>query len=428
MGFLYDIFIKSSGITTDTRSLVKNKIFFALKGPNFDGNEFAKTALEKGALYAIVDDKKYDGYNRFILVDDVQKSLEHLATEHRDKLSSVVFALTGSNGKTTTKELIASALSKNYNITYSKGNYNNHIGLPLTILSAAPQTEIIIAEMGANHTGEIKHLCNIAQPHYGLITNTGKDHLEGFGSEKAVFKENTELYNYIFNSGKGIIVNADDKKLHHLVSDKAVITYGLKAGTIKGKIIENNPFLCIEWMFEGKKYYQKTKFVGSYNAYNVLAAISTGLLFNVKPEILIEAVANYIPQNNRSQYILSKNNNRIFLDAYNANPTSMNLALDEFLKIFAPPKCVFLGSMKELGKYSEKEHKAILQKLSASETDMVFLVGSEFSKFCFEFPHFNYFENTADLSEYLSMESIYNSSILIKASRSVELENIITYL
>jgi len=428
MTHLYEKYLDCSEVTTDSREVKKNGLFFALKGDTFNGNEFAAKALEAGASFAVVDEKQFATDPRCILVDDVLHALTELATYHRTKLKCPVIAVTGSNGKTTTKELLVRVLSSSYRVTCTKGNLNNHIGLPLTILSADASTEILVLEMGANHQGEIAHLCEIAQPHYGLITNVGKAHLEGFGSPEVVFQTKTELYKHIIKQGKGIIANADDKKLLEAASPAVMMTYGTENADVKGATEESLPFLKASWSYKGETFLQETQLFGSYNIYNVLAAVSIGLVFHVDPEKIVHAIASYHPENNRSQYLTTKKNNKIILDAYNANPSSMNPALDEFFRLEGSPKYVFLGEMRELGDYSAGEHLALLNKLKNAGIEFVFLVGNEFCQFETDFPHFRFFRKSEALVDFLSECEIINGLMIVKGSRANALEKIVNYL
>ncbi len=425
---LYIAFSESLGVTTDSRSANKGMMFFALKGDRFNGNEFALQALNQGASYAVVDEPKYATDDRFIVVENVLQALSDLAASHRKRLNCPVLAITGSNGKTTTKELIVQVLSRKLKLTSTKGNQNNHIGLPLTILSADMQTEMMILEMGANHPGEIDYLCKIAQPDFGLITNVGKAHLEGFGSLETVFQTKTELYRWIRQHGKGLFVNADDIGLFEAAGEHVLFSYGIRKGMINGTIVNEMPTLSINWTYQGKHFDQPTQLFGSYNIYNVLAAIACGIYFGIEPEVICNAVSGYKPQNNRSQYIETRSSNKVILDAYNANPTSMNLALDDFFALPGAPKYLFLGSMLELGEYSDDEHLAILKKLADNQPDYVALVGNEFMKFQTLFPDFNYYANSDVLNSFLSEKQITGAFIIIKGSRGNALEKIMINL
>ncbi len=424
---LYKHFLSSTGVTTDSRKISENVMFFALRGENFDGNAYALKALENGASCAVVDDDKLANLPGCFLVDNVYSALADLAKYHRKQLKCPVIAITGTNGKTTTKELIVRVLHEGFNLTFTHGNLNNHIGLPLTILTARHQTELMILEMGANHPGEIDFLCQIAQPDYGLITNVGKAHLEGFKSPQAIFNTKTELYRYIIANGRGIFVNADDKELSMAASEASVLTYGINSGEIQGNIISGSPLMKMEWQYDGKKFIQPTQLFGSYNIYNVLAAVTCGLFFKIPPKQIVQSVAEYYPQNNRSQFFVTDRNNHVILDAYNANPSSMTLALDDFFKT-GTRKCVILGSMLELGDYSEEEHRAVLNRLSETEIEMILLVGKEFRMLKHEFSKFSYFADCDELLNFLKSETMSDMHILIKGSRANTLENVVKYL
>jgi len=425
---LYELFKKSAGVTTDSRAITPGVIFFALKGDRFNGNEFAAQALNEGAAYSIIDEEQYAVDDRCIFVENVLQTLSELAAMHRKELNCPVFAITGTNGKTTTKELIVQVLSTKIKLAYTKGNLNNHIGLPLTILSADQDTELMILEMGANHLGEIDHLCKIAQPDYGLITNTGKAHLEGFGSPDAIFQAKTELYQHIQKFGKGLIVNADDQKLMNAANPNILLTYGTENADVRGSIMSQIPCVSLQWKWRNASENQPTHLFGSYNVYNVLAAVACGIFFHLEPKIISKAIAEYIPKNNRSQFMETPAGNKVVLDAYNANPTSMNMVLDEFLAMPGTPKYVFLGSMLELGKYSDDEHIAILKKLSENHVEYVALVGNEFLKFQTLFPDFNYYANSEILNSFLIPKRITGAHIIIKGSRANALEKIIDSL
>lgn len=425
---LYQVFISSSGVTTDSRNISENTLFFALRGEHFDGNCFAREAIFKGAICAVVDDPELKGEPGCFFVENSLLALAELASIHRKHLKCPILAITGTNGKTTTKELIVSVLSSAFKVASTKGNLNNHIGVPLTILSAPLNTEILIVEMGASRLGDIQYLCDITSPDYGLITNVGKAHLEGFGSPEIIFRTKTELFNYIKSKGRGIIVNADDESLVSTSAGKTIMTYGLKNGSVIGKVTAHVPCLAMEWIYENKIYNQTTNLFGAYNAYNVLAAVTTGLFFKIDPDKISEAIASYMPRNNRSQFVVTDRNNRIVLDAYNANPSSMNLALDEFLLMEGRPKCVILGAMKELGDYCENEHLSLLKRIDKHQFHSVLFVGNEYIRFKNQFPSFLYFENTKELADYLNAEKISDTYIIIKGSRANELEKVLIYL
>jgi UDP-N-acetylmuramoyl-tripeptide--D-alanyl-D-alanine ligase len=319
-------------------------------------------------------------------------------------------------------------LSEKYNINYTKGNFNNHIGLPFTILQTKQETEILILEMGANHKGEIAYLCDIAKPDFGIITNVGKAHLEGFGTPEEIFKTKTELYNAIITYGKGIFVNVGDNKLFNLAKHKLAYTYGINDGIIKGKISNVYPLLEIIWYYNNNVYNQKTNLFGSYNIYNVLSAVSIGLYFNIEPQKIIKAIEKYIPSNNRSQLVITGKNNHVILDAYNANPSSMNLAVSDFISLKKKNKIVILGSMLELGDFSNEEHIKILEIIKSNSFIKSVFVGKEFYNFKDKYPESYFFENHQETSIFLKDNEIKNSYILIKGSRGIALENVLNSL
>ncbi len=391
-------------------------MFFALKGANFNGNEFARDALDKGARFAIIDEETYQTNPNCILVDDVLKTLQRLATFHRKFLKTLIITLTGSNGKTTTKELINAVLSTTFKTTATKGNLNNHIGVPLTLLEFTSATEIGIVEMGANHQKEIEFLSELILPDYGLITNFGKAHLEGFGGFEGVIKGKSELYDHLKHHNKLIFVNNDDHlQLQQLGDYDKIITFGDQT-----KFIDANPYVRLE--FNGVII--NSNLTGAYNYNNIVAAITIGLHFNVSQKNIINAIENYIPNNNRSQ-IIEQNSNKIILDAYNANPSSMVVALDNFGKLDAPKKVAILGDMFELGATSNIEHQYISEYAQKFDIDHIFLVGENFyttmgtSKSVLRFKTFN------DLNAFVKSHPIAQSNILIKGSRGMALERIL---
>ena len=421
---LYDLFKESGGISTDTRTLKKGEIFFALWGENYNGNKFSAQALEKGALWAIIDDPAFEN-DKTILVDDCLFELQALATYHRKNLKASVLAITGTNGKTTTKELLTAILSKKHKVHYTKGNLNNHIGVPLTILSAPKETEIMIIEMGANHPGEIKSLCFIARPDYGIITNVGTAHLEGFGSLEGVIKAKTELYQYLsmvngvalYNDKNPVLTEKIFKMVNRAVpfSDPTGIELSVEA-------IPSSMNLALKVRYFNTTYNIQTKLFGNYNLENVKAAIATGLFLGVEMKDIADAVENYTPGNNRSEIRITKFNTLV-CDSYNANPTSMALAITSFNEIKALKKVLILGDMLELGEKSMDEHARILQLLLPQKYDKIILVGAQFQKIASEFG-IKSFSDIDKLSEYLKKEPLRGSSILIKGSRGMALERI----
>lgn len=422
---LHRLFLNSKGVSTDTRSIEKEHIFFALKGSNFNGNEFAQKALLDGASYAVVDEIHYSKGNQFILVENVLNTLQELAKFHRNYLGIPIIALTGSNGKTTTKELINSVLSRSYNTYATKGNFNNHIGVPLTLLQMDQSIEIGIVEMGANHIGEIADLCRIAHPNFGYITNFGKAHLEGFGSEEGVIQGKSELYDHLKNNGGTILVNVDDsKQVKQLGSYNNVITFSQNKSTkFQVELISDQPFLKVK--FQNTEI--KTNLIGRYNFTNIAAAIAIGQHLQVDIYDLKKGIELYHPKNNRSQ-ILNQNSNTIVLDAYNANPTSMVAALENFKLMDGQNKVVILGDMFELGNQSDSEHQAIIELALSFNFKKTIFVGSHFFKHISKDSNAYFFENTDDLKIMLQKESINDSTVLLKGSRGMALENILETL
>lgn len=421
---LYRIFLKHPIICTDSRNILTDSIFFALKGENFDGNEFAIEAINKGAFTAIVDDLELKDQEHCFYVKDVLLALHKLAKYHRKQLNIPVIGITGTNGKTTTKELCGALLTKKYKTFYTQGNLNNHIGVPLSILSIDREIEIAVIEMGANHVGEIASLCEIAQPDYGLITNIGKAHLEGFGSFENIIKAKTELYQYISRQPNGIVfINADnDLLIQELPSQIKKITYGKKITDFQYQIIENNAFACLEW--EHKKI--QSKLIGAYNVENIMAAICIGGYFNVDLNDIIAAIEEYKPINHRSQ-VLQTNHNCIILDAYNANPSSMTEAISNFSRMNKENKVLILGDMFELGDYSQIEHQNIVELIMQHQFDEVILTGPEFgqTKTKSDFLKFNHVE---DVINHFSEHPIRQKNILVKGSRGMKLETLIDKL
>ncbi len=419
---LYSIFKQYPVICTDSRDCPANSLFFALKGDNFNANAFALPALEKGCRYAVIDEAEYETDERFILVDDVLKTLQRLAGFHRRQLGTPVLAITGTNGKTTTKELTASVLKQKYNILYTQGNLNNHIGVPLTLLKLTSGHEIAIVEMGASAQGEIRDLCEIAHPNYGIITNVGKGHLEGFGSFEAIKKTKAELYNYITANGKLIFINKENSLLCDMAKEAGLENKSM--GYIPGKILSSSPFPEMEICGNEQNFNVQTHLIGSYNAENVLAAATIGQYFSVAEEQIKQGLEEYIPQNNRSQFI-DKGSNKLIVDAYNANPTSMSLAIKNFAQINATNKMLILGDMLELGEQSEQEHQNIVNLLKDNQFNKVLLVGKEFGKINSTYTKF---ENVNELLPYLDKEKTENYYVLIKGSRGIKLEQVIDKL
>jgi len=422
---LHKLFLESNSVCTDTRIIKKNDLFFALKGDNFNGNKFAKNALVNSAKYAIIDEEEYAINSNYILVDDVLNTLQQLAKYHRTYLNLKIIALTGSNGKTTTKELINSVLQKKHNTVATCGNLNNHIGVPLTLLSMNETTEIGIVEMGANHIKEIEMLCNIAQPDYGYITNFGKAHLEGFGSIEGVIEAKSELYNYLKQNNKLIFINADDdiqlKQLNNYSKHYSFSSTNKANAQIE--YIDANPFVQIKY----KDQLINSNLIGNYNFSNISVAIAIGNYFEIEDLYIKSAIEDYRPENNRSQ-IIEKRTNKIILDAYNANPTSMKAALDSFANLKVEHKIAILGDMFELGQDAEKEHQEIAEYSEQLSIDEIHLVGENFYKTTVNSNKTKYYKSFDDLQIVLRENIIKNHSILIKGSRGMALERVLDLL
>jgi UDP-N-acetylmuramoyl-tripeptide--D-alanyl-D-alanine ligase len=422
---LHNLFLKCSTVSTDTRKITNNCMFFALKGDTFNGNTFAQNAIEKGAAFAIVDDKKFALGKNYILVEDVLTTLQRLASYHRNYLGLKIIAITGSNGKTTTKELIHNVLQKKYNTVATIGNLNNHIGVPLTLLSMNKNSEMGIVEMGANHLHEIENLCNIAKPDYGYITNFGKAHLEGFGSIEGVIKGKSELYNYLKENSKLIFINAEDAiQIKQLNDYKPSYTFGNKPeNNVSLYLIDANPFVNVKF----NNLTIKSQLIGKYNYNNISAAIAIGHYFKVTDIDIKNAIESYIPENNRSQ-IINKATNTIILDAYNANPTSMIAALDNFSSLTNKQKTAILGDMFELGKDAKKEHQNIAEYANNLTIDTIYLIGENFYTIKVNSPKITQYKTFNDLKEALKTKPITDCSILIKGSRGMALEQILELL
>jgi UDP-N-acetylmuramoyl-tripeptide--D-alanyl-D-alanine ligase len=417
MSALYNIFRDAAGVSTDSRTLQSGQLFFALSGPNFNGNQFAKQALNKGAIAVVVDEDVLISDDRVIRVENTLRSLQTLATEHRKKLGTTIIALTGSNGKTTTKELIHSVLSTTYTTVATQGNLNNHIGVPLTLLSLQKDTEIGVVEMGANHPGEIALLANITQPNAGLVTNFGKAHLEGFGSLDGVVKAKSELFDYLKTTNGLIIANADDPKIMAQLKGQDPITYGTETtAMVSATLLTENDAIRIEV----DQQEIQTQLSGAYNGYNALAAYAIGRHFGVSPQNAKRALESYIPDNNRSQ-LIRKKDLHITLDAYNANPTSMQAALASFSKK-GGKKIAVLGQMNELGKHTEIEHKRLVDWIKSSSIDDCYWVGSAFAPFISSDKYFSTVDQAID---YFSKTPLRQASILVKGSRSFTLEKLV---
>lgn len=422
---LYELFLHHEKITTDSRHCPTNSLFFALKGERFDGNQYAAKALEAGAAYAIIDNPEYLSGDRMILVDNVLDCLQQLAHRHRKALGIPVIGITGTNGKTTTKELLASVLATKFNVLATEGNLNNQIGVPLTLLRMNPYHEIAVVEMGASHPGDIDELVHIVAPNYGLITNVGCAHLEGFGSFEGVLHTKGELYDYLRHTNGKIFINQENKDLMGIAHGLEQITYGQHEGAFAvGHVVESNPFLTFDWKQQGKIHVVETHLVGAYNIDNVLAAVAVGRYFKIPAERISRAIAAYEPTNNRSQYKKTERNDLI-IDAYNANPTSMKAALDNFASLPVHPKAVVLGDMLELGKTSDELHSGIVRQLQAEAFDKVYLCGQHFARTADSFPSFT---TTEELIAALRQDKLEGYHILIKGSHSMGLENLVELL
>lgn len=428
---LYEIFQKHPAISTDSRNCPEDCIFFALKGDNFNANAFALSALENGAAFAVVDERKYAVDERFILVDDVLEALQSLARYHRQQLKTTVIGITGTNGKTTTKELIASVLKEKYNTHFTQGNLNNHIGVPLTLLQLKSEHEMAVIEMGANHVGEIQFLAEIALPDFGIITNVGKAHLEGFGSFEGVMKTKAELYDFIFAEGKKIFLNTGNEYLVLMAkksgfeTDERIISYEIGENNNKkqavGKILSCSPLLKLECTAKNETFDIQTNLIGMYNAENVLAAVAIGSYFDIENALIKDGLEKYTPQNNRSQLTVTENN-KLVVDAYNANPTSMRAAILNFAQMDVENKMLILGDMLELGEQSIAEHQKIIDLLKENKLLNVILVGKDFGK---TQNSFICYDNVSDLKNYLQKNPIRNRFMLIKGSHGIHLEKII---
>ena len=421
---LHQYFLASKSVSTDTRNISKDCIFFALKGDNFDANIFTNEALDKGAKYVVIDNPNYQVEGKTLLVDDTLIALQQLANYHRKMLNTKIISLTGSNGKTTTKELIHTVLSKKYKTIATIGNLNNHIGVPLTLLRLTKETEIGIIEMGANHQKEIEFLCEIAEPDFGYITNFGKAHLEGFGGVEGVIKGKSEMYTFLQNKNKLIFVNLDDAVQEEKTNNSNRYTFSKqKHANIKIDSIEANPMVKIS--FEETTI--QSHLIGLYNANNINAAITIGKYFKVSNNQIKEAIENYIPENNRSQ-LVKKGTNEIILDAYNANPSSMQVAIENFKQLNHNKKIAILGDMFELGEESLEEHKKIIALLREESTITTYFIGKDFYTNKIEEKNILFFEDFTSFATYLKKIQISESLILIKGSRGMALERILEFL
>jgi len=436
---IYTLFLQHPLISTDTRKILPGSLFFALKGEKFDANAFAENAIEAGADYAIIDNPDFQLNEKYLLVDDVLIALQDLARHHRKQLNIPVIGLTGTNGKTTTKELINSVLSQHFKTQATQGNLNNHIGVPLTILTIDATHEIAVIEMGANHQKEIELLCSIAQPTHGLITNVGKAHLEGFGGFEGVKKGKGELYDFLKSSGGTVFINTDSYELIQMQMDRGlenVYNYGTQSGInyIYGRLTENGPYLSLKWNRNNGTgdHKIKTQLTGDYNLANILATICIGAYFKLSDDEINKGVESYQPKNNRSQ-IMQTATNTLICDYYNANPSSMTVAIENIGKIEAGRKVLILGDMFELGDESPAEHAAIIQKALETPVDERIFIGKEFALAGKTMDHGPwtmdkniFFETADDANAALKASPIKNATILIKGSRGMALERLVT--
>ena len=429
---IYSKFKECGGVTTDSRKCGPGLMFFALKGERFDGNEFVRGALEQGCPYAVMDNAGlYDAADsRMILVDSVLDTLQKVAAHHRRELGTPVIGITGTNGKTTTKELTNAVMSAAYNVLCTQGNLNNSIGVPLTVLGLKSEHRYAIVEMGASHPGDIKELVEVSQPDYGLITNVGKAHLLGFGSFEGVKRTKGELYDWLREHNGTAFVNRDNVHLQQMCAGLPLIEYG-KPGQegllVEGEVLECNPFVKFRWRSKGGDWHiVQTSLIGAYNVDNALAAITIGLRFGVSEDKASAAVAGYVPQNNRSQ-LTETGRNHLVVDAYNANPTSMAAAIENFSMMKADNKMLILGDMRELGEVSEAEHRNIVELLKEKGFTKVWLVGSEFAKVAQE-SEFRLFADVEAVNDALRIEPLNGYNILIKGSNSIGLTKTITNL
>ncbi len=432
---LYEIYKKHPVVTTDSRVCPHDSIFFALKGERFNGNQFAENAIEKGCAYAVVDEWENNKPEnpRIVVVENVLETLQKLANFHRKKLKITIVGITGTNGKTTTKELIATILSREFKVAFTQGNLNNHIGVPLTLLAINKSHEIGVIEMGANHPGEIRELCEIAEPNIGLITNIGKAHIEGFGSLENVIRTKCELYDFIREHDGKVFVNKDNPTLSEKSEGMDRILYGRDDPGlfVSGTLSAETPFLHFDWNFFEHPHRVKTHLVGEYNLDNALAAAAIGKYFGINAELISSALEAYEPKNNRSQFERTEHNDLI-IDAYNANPTSMKAMLEFFSKIKSDlPKAVILGEMKELGPIANREHRKMLEYLREQSFDKIYLVGSVFTDGVagsIATKNTLAFERVEQLIEELKQHPVVGHYVLLKGSHSVQLEKVIPFL
>jgi len=425
---LYQIFLKHPVVTTDSRNIEAGSLFFALRGDNFNGNTFAQTALERGAAYAVVDEASFATGERILLVENVLATLQSLALLHRQRMGIPVLAITGTNGKTTTKELTASVLSKKFNLISTRGNLNNHIGVPLTLLTIKPETEFAIVEMGANHPGEIDALCRMAQPDFGLITNVGRAHLEGFGSFEGVIRTKSELYRFLEQNQGTIFINTSNPLLTAQTGLTRKIGYTtVKGGEgLEGELVSADPLLVFKILFPKGWLYVKTRLVGGYNLENALASAAIGHYFDIDPTRIASALESYKPDNNRSQ-LVDTGRNRLLMDAYNANPSSTRVALENLAQLQAHKKGVILGDMLELGPDAAMEHQKIIDLLSTLDLDLVLLAGPNYAG-CKLPANFKCFSQSTELVTHLKEEQFSEYLLLVKGSRGMKLETVLPEL
>ncbi|MDA3880045.1 MAG: UDP-N-acetylmuramoyl-tripeptide--D-alanyl-D-alanine ligase [Prolixibacteraceae bacterium] len=426
---LYRLFLKEQRVFTDSSQTSDGGIFFALRGESFNGNEFALQALSQGASYAVVDDKTLPAHNKLLLVDDVLQTLQKLANYHRRQLSVPIIAITGTNGKTTSKELLHAVLSQKYKVYSTVGNYNNHIGVPLTLLSVNSTHEIAVIEMGANHPGEIAALCEISEPDYGLITNVGKAHLEGFGSFEGVIKTKAELYRFIAEKGRGIFINEDNPHLAEMAKENPIkFTYGstLSDAQLKGEVLGESMNVTVRALFPKGWLYLKSNLTGNYNFENIMAAARIGSYFEIDPLKISEGIEAYKPDNNRSQ-LLKKSGADFLVDCYNANPTSMEASVKNFLAVPKKPKLMILGDMLELGDSSSEEHQKIIDMVSNADIEEIYLVGECFYKTKVS-SNFKKFRSVDKLIENISGRKWTGYFIFLKGSRGIKLEKILDHI
>lgn len=430
---LYKLYQQHPLITTDSRDCPEGSIFFALKGESFDGNRFAKAALEKGCAYAVIDEREFaeEGNGRLILVDNVLTTFKELAREHRRRFDIPVIGITGTNGKTTTKELIAAVLGEKYNVMYTRGNFNNDVGVPKTLFSLRPEHEIAVVEMGASHPGDIKALVDYVEPTCGLITNVGRAHLQGFGSFEGVKRTKGELYDFLESHNGLLFLNESNPDLMEMAAQRnfgRIISYGRdEGGNVEGEVIDCSPFLNFRWrqhlhagQIPANAYEVETHLIGAYNLDNMLAAIAVGLHFGVSPAQINHALGHYIPSNNRSQ-LETTEHNRLIVDAYNANPSSMAAAIDNFKLMKAERKMAILGDMLELGAVSDEEHQKTVDALAAAGIKEVWLVGEEFGK---THTTFRKFKNVDEVKAVIAAHRPENYYILIKGSNGIHLSQL----